>query len=407
LQSLYAMQMKKNILFLALGSLIGTSAYSQNFLPDTFALEQVIVEKYYVAGPADSQGGLLPEGATTYRVFLDLKPGYKAQIVFGAEINTGTPQHSLKIGFTDGAGMFYNNPFGGSFGTDLNGALVTFNTAILDSYLTLGAASSTHYGIPKNLDPDDASLVGNGSEGFLQNTDPVIGIPLAQADGMVAGAPLAIGNLGLTSEDLALFGSANAQGSLNPQDGQWFVLEGVTGPTEDNIVMVGQFTTIGSCLSFELNVQVLIPEELWCPTLQCRKEAIDFTAVYNPADTEFNAVSQAVSAVHNRVYYKGEGLKYEDPACLVGVKELNGSPKIFELVPNPTRDRFRLDFSADLDNAKVSIFDISGKLLKSESLGSIYAGQKQELDISEFIAGTYLVRVESGVHVATKRVVKY
>ena len=50
-------------------------------------LEGVIVETYYVSEPNDTNanivGGVLPVGSVTYRVYLDLLPGYKFQVCYG------------------------------------------------------------------------------------------------------------------------------------------------------------------------------------------------------------------------------------------------------------------------------------------------------------------------------------
>ena len=65
-------------------------------------LENIIVEKYYVSNAADATGsiGTLPAGSVTYRVYVDMLPGYEFQAAYG--INT----HVLKISTTT---SFFNN----------------------------------------------------------------------------------------------------------------------------------------------------------------------------------------------------------------------------------------------------------------------------------------------------------
>ena len=80
--------MKKIILGASL-LILGGIAHAQN------GLENIIVEKYYVANAADAAAadvdatnagyatGALPVGSVTYRVYADLLPGYKVQALYG------------------------------------------------------------------------------------------------------------------------------------------------------------------------------------------------------------------------------------------------------------------------------------------------------------------------------------
>src|ERR1051325_3917740 len=76
---------------------------------DKSALENIIVEKYYVAEEtdyADISGGVLPKGSVTYRIYVDLKPGYNLQMVYGDK------KHELFIRSTT---TFFNNVKNGSY----------------------------------------------------------------------------------------------------------------------------------------------------------------------------------------------------------------------------------------------------------------------------------------------------
>ena len=61
--------------------LIGANAEAQN------GLDSIIVEKYYISNAADSIGsigyGNLSIGSVTYRIYVDMKPGYKFQMAYG------------------------------------------------------------------------------------------------------------------------------------------------------------------------------------------------------------------------------------------------------------------------------------------------------------------------------------
>ena len=80
-------------------------------------LENVIIETYYVSTYADSleidlAGGYpLESGTTTYRIYIDLKPGSKLKTIYG------DANHLLKFASTS---PFYNNVDGLSFAKDFN-----------------------------------------------------------------------------------------------------------------------------------------------------------------------------------------------------------------------------------------------------------------------------------------------
>ncbi len=208
-------------------------------------LEGVIVEEYYVSEAADNAGPLapIPEGQTTYRVFLDLAEGYEAQIIFAS--STSTDGNVLEFATTT---SFWNSPFGANFGDALGVAVFGLGATPLDSYISMGSGSTNQLGIPKADDPDGSIIVGR-----LQNTPPD-GIAITTADGLTAGTSASTGTLGL---DLTALGPVGGN-MVQTLDGSFFNLDGVSGPTADNRVLIGQFTTDGD-FSFKINVQLLSP----------------------------------------------------------------------------------------------------------------------------------------------------
>ncbi|HMT30179.1 MAG TPA: hypothetical protein PKD91_12955, partial [Bacteroidia bacterium] len=57
-------------------------------------LENVIVERYYITDRNDARGedaNAIEVNSITYRVFVDMKPGYNLQSVFGS------PDHALSL----------------------------------------------------------------------------------------------------------------------------------------------------------------------------------------------------------------------------------------------------------------------------------------------------------------------
>ncbi len=219
-------------------------------------LEGIIVEKYYVANAADAAGsiGTLAEGSVTYRIFADLLPGYKFQALYGV------PTHELRIQTTT---TFFNNEDRGDITPTYTKTQAGLNTVMLDSWLSVGGACAGQVGVLKSEDDGVANVVN--SNGLLQNADPSAGIPLTTQDGFIAGTPKDVTLVGFeppidpTNTDPEIFNATSSVGGLfSVYNGSFASLDGSTGPTAANRVLIGQFTTDG-ILSFELNIQVGTP----------------------------------------------------------------------------------------------------------------------------------------------------
>jgi hypothetical protein len=221
-------------------------------------LENIIVETYYVSDAddaTDTDGGSLATGSVTYRIYVDMAAGYELQAVYGNN------NHALSIATTT---QFFNNVDRGEIvGRLIPDNRIDENTVALDSWIAMGGATTLRLGIPKASDPN-GSLVGGVnndggsagvSGGLLTNNDPLAGIPLTTADGLISGVGPTVTVVGL---DLSMFDSANSSVDFLSNGGAWSVLEGVQGNAPDNIILIGQFTTTGE-LSFELNLQLGAP----------------------------------------------------------------------------------------------------------------------------------------------------
>jgi len=198
------------------------------------ALEGIIVEKYYVADEkdiADTSGGSLPKGSVTYRIYVDMKPGYKLQAVYGV---TG---HDLIIKTTT---TFFNNRRGGKTGDLIDDKAINENTLALDSWLTMGSATKSHFGVIK-ADDRDGSVIKRAT--------------LDKADGLTVNKPPALINYLL---DLGFFEDAKAPSLFFANNGSLAAFSSVQGLSDDNKVLIAQLTTNGK-LSFELNLQVGTP----------------------------------------------------------------------------------------------------------------------------------------------------
>ena len=218
-------------------------------------LERIIVEKYYVADAADStdaadQGAVTPltTRSVTYRVYADLLPGYKVGGMYG------TGSHTLKV-YTSTA--FYNDPnYGVSVfnGTSVNNTKK--RTTLIDSYFTLGGVADGMVGILKSQDTNGS--IGN-IHNLLQNNNPYCGIPIngtGSQDGLLPDTTAVTNTIGIGAE-LDIFDQTSGGEFIN-NAGSIFVLEGVAGATDSNLVLLGQFTTDGN-FGFELNLQIKTP----------------------------------------------------------------------------------------------------------------------------------------------------
>jgi hypothetical protein len=219
-------------------------------------LEKIIVEKYYISDSLDAHtmGGYLPVGSVTYRIYADMKKGYRFQAAFGVTA------HELKIGTSTG---FYNNEYrGATLSNEILRTELKHNTVMLDSWLSVGAASEGNFGVLKKEDDGKGTVVNGDLPKVLQNADSSAGIPLKVQDGLL-NAPIqaVVAMFGLDTLAHHFFGVRNhAQNGqvFSTNNGSWASFGGAIGPNEDNRVLIAQITTNG-VFEFELNVQIGTP----------------------------------------------------------------------------------------------------------------------------------------------------
>lgn len=228
---------------------VGKIAIAQN------GLEGIIVEKYYVSDEADAkitEGGYLKPGSVTYRIYVDMKPKYSLQAVYGIS------GHPLKINTST---YFFNNSInGGVTANDVSRLKLDQHTTMLDSWVSVGAGSDADYGIMKS---DDTYNSFTNKNGILKNDNAIAGIPLTKYDGLLAATPQRVVSFfGIEKTDLEIFNNTtdtSARGqSFSTENGSWASFGGAYGIDSTNKVLIAQFTTDGQ-LSFELNLQLGTP----------------------------------------------------------------------------------------------------------------------------------------------------
>jgi hypothetical protein len=411
------------------------AAIAQYAPPDPSGFEGIIVETYYVADSVDasdldgSSADELNEGAVTYRVFVDIKPGYKLLTV-GGFVN-----HPLTI--STSTIMFNNDDRGEAWGTNINDIHLDKNTVAIDSWLSMGAASDAHWGIPKADDPDGTILTSNdgGSTGtpLLVNNTAAMGVPLTVSDGLFApSVPPLITSVG-TAPDMF---DAGGSSSYSNDNFAWAILGGVEGPDTTNRILIGQFTTDGT-LEFCLNLWLLIPDTLVCNDPNCH-DILEFYSTIVPSDTLgggfivqnkfsnptlcYNSASQQIdclgvpggSALPGTPCDDGDPLTDDDSwdsdcNCIgtVGIAEAQPLPGV-TVGPNPTRDMVRISIrDAKGQRGKLTLRNAVGQQMMVIDLGILQGDVQRMLDLSSVANGVYTVELQFDAERSVHRVSKF
>jgi hypothetical protein len=350
-------------------------------------LDSILVERYYVSDvndkTVDATGGVLPLNSVTYRIFVDMKPGYLFKAAYGVDVqpvnvrNAG--DHELRIATTK---LFFNNEDRGATSPTFSKANATNNTVMLDSWLSVGAACSNNYGIVKASD-NGISNVTN-ADGVLQNNNVYAGIPLTVQDGLIAGTPEVVTTIGITN-DIKVFDNQN-DGTNGPvfstYNGSLASLNGSSGPTVENRVLIAQITTNGA-LSFKLNIQL--------------KNVATGNAENWVADSPVTG-----EATHPT-------LTFLDSLGTTGITQINNNANAsFAVYPNPATDVVVIDItkaSHGYDNS-YTVYGVDGKVVLTKKLGSVSDRYQERVDLSTVAPGLYFIEVSLDGAKSTKKVIK-
>jgi len=328
-------------------------------------LERIIVEKYYVSSESDKavdgDGGELPTGSVTYRVYVDMLPGYIFQAAFGV------PEHEIRIATTT---RFFNNEDRGSRHPTYSRSQAQNNTVMLDSWLSVGGGMRDYAGILKSQD-DGANTIVN-ADGVLLNADPEAGIPLSQQDGVVLAATEPVTVVGFFDTDLTIFDDANDAAIptiLSSRDGAWSSLNGSMGPdTVENVVLIGQFTTDGD-FSFELNIQIRNQNTLGVETYVAK----------DPIDNQIQRFD----------------LIYPDLTGAVGQSLINLEDQV-QVFPNPTTGHITVQIDDQIPvtgaNNAYRLIALDGSIVFTGKI----TDQTSSLEFNNLIPGIYILSLELG-----------
>ena len=308
--------MTRTLALLAFAAISGP-VLAQYAPPDPSGFQRLIVEPYYVSDAndaADTDGGeSVPAGSRTFRVFVDLKPGYRLLTV------GGFPNHPFTM--STSTSLFNNDDRGAAWAEDINDIHLNKNTVAIDSWLSMGAASDAHWGVLKSLDPDGSIVGGPNNDGgstgsaLLVNEAPEAGIPLTTADGLWNTGTPAPGTV-FVGTPPTMFESGG-ESSYTSSNFAWAVLGDFTSPDTANRILIGQFTTDG-VLDLCFNLEVRIPDSLVCNAPGCH-EIMSFYAELLPSDTAGTAFSGDNKFTHPTLCFNSE-------APLVDCNGVSGGP---------------------------------------------------------------------------------
>ncbi|MEI7594732.1 MAG: T9SS type A sorting domain-containing protein [Bacteroidota bacterium] len=352
--------------------------FSVGFSSAQNGLERVIVEKYYISNKEDSiassdnAGGILPVGSVTYRIFLDMKQGYKFKMAYGSST------HEL---FMKTSTTFFNNEDRGGISPNFTKAQAKNNTVMLDSWLSAGAACIGNFGILKS-DDDGVSTVVN-ADNILANDSVALGIPLTVQDGFIAGAPGEVGTLGMDTITPVIDALSQVGGSLSVSNGAWYCLSGATGYDSTNKVLIAQITTDG-VFSFELNIQLQTPDF-----------AIEKYVAKNPLAAEIVFDSLTYSSIDTTT----NGIK----------NNFNKKPEsVVSIFPNPTNDSFTLSInSLDINsNCYYTVYNVIGNVIFKKKIENTSANYKELIDMKNQSKGMYFVEVSIDGKKSTNKLIK-
>lgn len=377
--------MKKITLLLAFVSIVSLSR-SQG-------LQAVIVEKYYSTNAADSTNASnnssvteLRSGSITYRVFIDMAPGYKFIQLFGNQDALANVIHPLVIKTTTG---FYNDPNNGQIfpqGNTVNNTKK--NTTLIDSWLSVGGVCAGKMGVLKTEDTDGS--IGNSNGVLTNNPGGLFGVAINSVvsgaqDGLMPGSPLTPNALGLgSSTDLF---DQTAGNTFSVTNGAIAALGGAVGVTPSNMILLGQFTTNG-VLSFSLNVQISNTltnvAEVYVPNNVQTGETLFPSLVYSSASTGTNVG--------------------------VGIEVLSNASEapVLSVFPNPSAGFFTIDATnvKESSSNSYSIHDITGRLVYSKNLGKVASRFNETVDLSDYKSGVYFATVSLDGVAYTRKIVK-
>lgn len=133
-------------------------------------------------------------------------------------------------------------------------------------------------------------------------------------------------------------------------------------------------------------------------------DTVSFTSIVD-ADTAVEGAWTVVATFDNECSNSSETVNFTvniDPSLSVDENEFDN----LSVYPNPTNGLLNIGSSNNLDNAKVSVFDISGRILSNSVNAKHTSSNELSLNMSQLASGVYFVTIEDRDHKSTKKIIK-
>jgi hypothetical protein len=347
-------------------------------LANAQGMDSVFVEVYYVSDANDSTGssdnfaGLLPAGSVTYRVWVDMQPGYTLQAVYGVDnVPTGPSAGDHQLLITTSTTFFNNEDYGGTMPTGISVNNTRKNSVVIDSWFSMGGNAAGKVAVLKSADTDGA-LINSTVPPMLQNTNAFAGIPINAQDGMISGTPPVVNFVGIGTtgpNDLYVFDALSQVGdTFETSNGSIAVLGGVSGPDSTNRVLIGQFTTTGD-FCFKLHLQ------LGTPSLGVENYVADSASG-----------NEIVHASLTRCTSFPTGIEHHNSA--------SASSAAMAVYPSPASDAVNIVFNVSgekFSKAEYTVYGIDGRAFAHKKLGAGIGKISERIDVSALVPGMYLI----------------
>jgi hypothetical protein len=224
----------------------------------TPGLEGILFEKFYEVNEKDRSvqhlSGVIDEGAVTWRIFLDLEPGYRFQAAYG------TTEHPLE--FKSTALIYNHNGYGNYCPNVIMEKFFHKDILFLDSWFSTGAATETQLAIPRVYDIDRQHDFIRFEKGFLEHDLGDVTGKLAMRDGMADAETMVFPTFYHMDEAQKQMMTTSVSNQVVIEDGAWAAMgKGALGLDSlgRNHLLIAQITTAGD-LECKLNIMIGTPD---------------------------------------------------------------------------------------------------------------------------------------------------
>ena len=163
-------------------------------------------------------------------------------------------------------------------------------------------------------------------------------------------------------------------------------------PSSANDLIVARYSTSGN-LNWVLTMQGDATSYSWITSVAVYDTANVFVGGF--FDNYLSIGNEELTSTNRHGFVTSFGINHS------GFSEVYDSEAL-AVYPNPSTDKITLAIKMPLKNAKVSIYSVSGKLVKSVILDG-----RNEINISHLQKGTYLIKIDYNQKILTGKFVKW